>query len=208
MPRNFELTWPKVLLSDLRGRLTYMCFLTHEVLVQPLLPQILVGNEHEFTWERLAGLAGWFQEPVYLWRERTAWCTAELLKKAMRLLMKLLAPVLDDYEPVLVMDVYQSHCTREVLQLAWLLGLKLLFVPSLCTWLLQPCDASYFARFKRAVRIAWMTAYAESGGDGISHVAWVRIVVRVQALSAAATGHMHSGPLDCWTNRNSYHPKS
>ena len=111
----------------------------------------------------------------------------------MRLLMKLLAPVLDDYEPVLVMDVYQSHCTREVLQLAWLLlGLKLLFVPSLCTWLLQPCDVSYFARFKRAVRIAWTTAYAESGGDGISHVAWVRIAVREIASVVRSSNWTHA----------------
>ena len=44
-------------LSELRGHVSYLAAITDDAEIQPLLPQVLIGNAHKFTLQTLRAVA-------------------------------------------------------------------------------------------------------------------------------------------------------
>lgn len=60
--------------------------------VQPLLPQILVGNERIFPQQLLECLQGELAPIMLIWRRKTGWVTKPLMREVLRALLASLGP--------------------------------------------------------------------------------------------------------------------
>lgn len=75
-------------LSELRGHVSYLAAITDDAEIQPLLPQVLIGNAHKFTLQTLRAVAPKLPQQVHLWREKTAWNTYVCMRRYIALLSK------------------------------------------------------------------------------------------------------------------------
>ena len=60
-------------LADRRSYISYLACITHDAAVQALLPQVLLGNEHQFTLALLRSVSSQLGPNIQLWRQKSAW---------------------------------------------------------------------------------------------------------------------------------------
>ena len=125
--------------KDLRGHVTYMAFICNVAIMQAHMPQILIGNEHFFTVAGLKSVA-WLPANCFLWREKSAWVCARLLRRAISLLYAQLQPYLHLYQVVLVLDTFSGHMHRSISLLARRYGFQLVYVGALVIVKRRPGD--------------------------------------------------------------------
>ena len=70
-----------------------MAFLRHRSELQPILPQILVGNKRRFTLPLLRSVSGSAPGNVHLFRKQSSWVNAEVVKEALALVASALKEV-------------------------------------------------------------------------------------------------------------------
>ena len=128
LPAGAKIKPQRLTTSDLRGHVTYMSFICNESTVQPLLPQILIGNEHFFTLTALQQVTG-LPANMYLWREKSAWSNHVLIRRAITTLHRCLrhSPLRWSRTVILVMDVHKSHYHRSISLLARRYGFQLMY---------------------------------------------------------------------------------
>ena len=61
--------------GKLRGCFTLIAMICDDASLQPLLPQILLGNEHIFQQRVLAEIQPSLAPNIHLWRRHSAWAT-------------------------------------------------------------------------------------------------------------------------------------
>ncbi|CAK9114123.1 unnamed protein product, partial [Durusdinium trenchii] len=93
----------KAKLSSRRARVTYLCCITHDSTVQPLLPQVLLGNSRSFPLEFVKQAAE-VEPGITVWREKSAWNSHRLMRKFLRLLCARLGDLLKTRSVGLLLD--------------------------------------------------------------------------------------------------------
>ena len=155
----------KVSRSMRRTCVTHVAFVCDRPDIQPLLPQVVVGNERTFPATAFAGLQGSAPRNVHLVRQKSAWNNSALLASLIKALAAVLAPYLDELQPIFLMDACKVHIAQAVLQACWAGKLWPILVPARLTWLLQPCDTHAFLRYKEVLKAEYQAARA-STSDG------------------------------------------
>lgn len=173
----------KAKLSSRRARVTYLCCITHDSTVQPLLPQVLLGNSRSFPLEFVKQAAE-VEPGITVWREKSAWNSHRLMRKFLRLLCARLGDLLKTRSVGLLLDFAPCHVHDSIFELARSAGLRLLFAPPGMTPLLQPCDTHCFAAFKNNAQENWRVKKSEAGGHPT-------LLMWFQAVAAAVHDLVH-----------------
>ena len=139
----------------MRGHVSFLATVADDATVQPLLPQVLLGNEHRFTRSALRGVASACPDGVHLWRQKSAWNSHATMRSYLCLLAKRLGDVLRQRYVILVLDTATVHIHMSIYKLARQKGIRLLYVPAKMTRYLQPCDTHVFSIFKAALKENW-----------------------------------------------------
>ena len=166
-------------LADTRAHVSHLAFVTHDSGIQAKLPQVFIGNKHQFTLKLLGELAPDTPVNIYLWRETSAWNSHILMRRVLSVLVRHLNYILATHEIILVLDVARCHIHATIFQLASRLGVRLLHVPAKLTWLLQPADTHVFAQFKRQLRARWLQLRVASDTGEVSLKVWLLEVFQV-----------------------------
>ena len=119
--------------------------------LQPVFPQVIVGNRNILRVAYLKKLEPMLPENIIVVRAKSSWITTELLIVVMEQLRR----GLDNRvvkTPVLLMDACPVHLDAQVWKAARRLHILLCFVPASLTWLLQPLDVKILMKLKAFVR--------------------------------------------------------
>ena len=100
--------------SLLRVNLTLIAFICDDPVIQPLLPQIIVGNYYTFLQREMPTHLANTPRNVYLVRAKSAWNNEDLMIRVLGLLDKILTPYLSKYYVIFFMDAFGPHLTRPV----------------------------------------------------------------------------------------------
>ena len=150
------------------------CCLTHvgvicdQTDIQPLLPQVIIGNEATFQARAVAALRRACPPNVTLLRQKSAWNNNAVCAWIVRRIGRALAPYSGRYQPVLLMDACKCHLPRNVLLACHQVGIWVVIVPALLTWLIQPLDTHGFQRYKAHLQEKYQEARIRGGGGVLS----------------------------------------
>ena len=152
-----------------RASFTHVALICNDERIQPLLPQVVLGNEHMLTTDVLSALgeAG-LPANMQVWRRKSAWVNKETMRDVVREVWKALRPYQEQRQVVLLLDTYSSHCDPVFLQNCARKGIWVVFVPAKQTWLLNPLDTHTFARYKQFLRKDYRRMLAERQGGAVS----------------------------------------
>ena len=163
-------------LADVRGHVSLLASVTHEVAVQPRLPQVLLGNEHKFTKQVLQKASPHCPSNVHMWRQKSAWNSHATMRQFISLLARCLGDLLKTRYVILVLDCAQCHIDKSIYMQARQRGIRLLYIPPRMTRFLQPCDTHVFAPFKAALREKWRCSKAQAPEGSMDTCRWLRVV--------------------------------
>eukprot|EP00435_Cladocopium_sp_Y103_P012491 s4853_g3.t1 len=163
-------------LSDRRSHITFLASICHDREVQLRLPQVLLGNERQFSSALLKSLTA-LPANVHVWRCKSAWNTHALMRRYLSLLASSLGSVVKDRYVILILDVARCHIHPTILAHAKRCGIRLCYIPALMTAELQPCDTHLFARFKGAFKETWRRQKAASAAGSVTTMQWLEVVV-------------------------------
>lgn len=163
--------------AQLRGAVTHVALLTHNTQIQPLLPQILIGNKAKFTRAWLD--VGQARQPphVHLIRAVSAWNSGVLMHQFLEHLAFALAPH-PQFQIILVLDTAKCHLVYDILRRASALGIWLCSIPARLTWLLQPLDVAVFSSYKAFLRREFQVCLQQQNGR-VSDARWMELLFKV-----------------------------
>lgn len=187
LPPGFKHRRAQVSASEEKAGLTYIAFLTHDPLVQPKLPQVLLGNHHVMTLKLLRDLSAVTPQNFKVWRKESSWNNHTVMCQLLTLLCHCLQDYLTSHQVILVLDVARCHFHSKIFGLANRLGIRLVYVPAKLTWLLQPLDTHVFSRLKRMLRKRWVDLKVESSSGVVSHLAWITAVFELVKMLLCGT---------------------
>ena len=159
-----------------RRYMTHVGIVCDQSAIQPLLPQVLIGNEATFKVSELPALQARCPPNVVLLRRKTAWNNAVVCACIIRRLGAALAPHVGHYQPVLIMDAVRTHFTARVLRACAAAGIWVVFVPAKLTWLLQPLDVYSFQRYKAHLRAQYAAARCRSSTGDLTMLEFLECV--------------------------------
>ena len=143
--------------------LTHIAMVCDRPDVQPVLPQVVIGNEATFKAGDLDTLRAACPGNVHLLRQKSAWNNIEVCKQVIHLLGAALRkrshpPLVRRWQAVLLMDACRLHLHRSVIAACLSEGIWPIIVPAKLTWLLQPLDTHAFKAYKEYLRAAYQRA--------------------------------------------------
>ena len=151
-----------------RTCVTHIAFICDRADLQPLMPQVVIGNCSTLQAGAWAGLLAACPANVYLVRQKSAWNNAGLFARVLGVLGQILRPFLCEVQPIVLWDACRLHLHRDVLQACVDQVLWVVAIPAGLTWLLQPCDTHAFQSYKRALRAAYLRQRAASADGQVS----------------------------------------
>eukprot|EP00439_Symbiodinium_sp_Y106_P010727 s10614_g1.t1 len=95
-----------------RGSATLICFSSPDEEIQRVLPQIFIGNHAVFPVKALRKVAADKPATCQLWREKSSWNNASLMRKVVDEL-QLIMTDFPDRQPCIVMDCATMHIARK-----------------------------------------------------------------------------------------------
>ena len=158
-------------LGDRRSCITFMASITHDTAIQPKLPQILIGNKHQFT-AQVMRLAQTLPKNIHLYKQQSAWNNHACMRKYISLLGKSLGDAVRQRYVILLLDVHRSHIDQSILTHAKRCGIRLCYVPASMTG-----DLQLFWKFKSAFRDCWRRCKATRIGGSVTACEWIQVVV-------------------------------
>ena len=171
-----------VLLSNetpTRGSFSHVTFICDDPTVQPLLPQVILGNEHVLRKQDLDAVAATLPRNVYLIRGKSSWLDHPVLCAILKWLGRALLHLQTSHEVLLLWDCCSVHLHTSVLRAAHRAGIRLCFIPRKTTWLLQPCDTHVFRRYKSFVRREYQRIQLQQQSPVVSTQSLISIFVAV-----------------------------
>lgn len=177
MPAGWEHETEKADRHELRGHITHVAMIAHEPAVQPLLPQVLLGNERRFTLKFLRDVQGELPANIQLWRRKSGWTNHIVMTQLLAVLAKALGSLMATRYVILLLDCAPQHFHPTVIACARRRNTRLIFVPAKLTFLLQPCDTHVFARFKAFLRSNWAKERTASVDGEVSVKSWLLLLV-------------------------------
>ncbi|CAJ1417934.1 unnamed protein product [Effrenium voratum] len=173
----------KASLSQLRCRVSYLASIADDVSVQPLLPQVIIGNKRTFTLTALKGAEPDRPGNVFYWRAETAWNTHAAMRRYIVLLAKQLGELAHCRYVILLVYCARVHIHTSIRRVAKLKGIRLVFIPTFMTPWLQPCDSHFFSCFKHALRENWRASKSRVAGGVVNTETWLSVIS--QTIEAA-----------------------
>jgi hypothetical protein len=167
------------------------CCLTHVGLIcdrpdlQPLLPQVVIGNMHTF-------LA--CPPNVFLLRQKSAWNNIDTMVHIISLLATVLQPYLGELQPIIFLDACRLHLASRVIAACHAAHIWLIVVPAQMTWLLQPLDTHTFFIYKLRLKEAYQAARAATEDGKLSISTFLPCLCGV--IRHVLQGHRWSGAFD------------
>ena len=175
-----------------RTNLTHVAFICDRPEIQPLLPQVIIGNANIFKVGDIRVLNAQAPANVLFVRQRSAWNNSDLFKKTLKVLVDFLGPELTStLYIVMLFDACRQHLSEETLAYMKTLSLHLCLIPARLTWLLQPLDTHAFQLYKNLLRSIYAEARCSSPTGSLSIVEFSRLVLRVirQCLQGREWAH-------------------
>ena len=164
-------------LAAQRSFLTYVASITHDPRIQPLLPQVLIGNEHQFTKRLLGEVASQIPSPkIHMWRKKSAWMCHASMRQYLSLLRKSLGEHARERYVILLVDVFAGHIDKSIYLHARNCGIRICYIPAGMTRWLQPCDTHLFARFKQCFQERWRDQKSKVPLGIVSEVEWIKTI--------------------------------
>ena len=151
--------------SKRRTYITHVAFICDRAELQPLMPQVLIGNCATFLQRDWAALLAGCPNNVWLVRQISSWNNSTLCARLVGLLAAALRPHLATLQPVLFLDAYRAHYNQRVVAACHAAGVWPIFVPAKLTWLLQPLDTHAFFAYKLRLMAEYQRRRAETA-DG------------------------------------------
>ena len=180
-----------------RGAVTHVAMICDDAAVQPLLPQFIIANEHLVRKADLPTALGFLLPNVYLLRQKSGWVDTSVFCQILQVLKKSLLATGTPRRILLLLDACTVHLHALSLQTARRLGIRLCFIPTKMTWLLQPLDSHVFARYKCYIRQAYTAEQLRSDTGFVTTIQLIRIIndaIRyVLQASSWATAFDHNG---------------
>lgn len=130
------------------------------------------GNEHRFTVTLMNLVRRSLPSNIRLYRQTSSWNSSA----TMRSILSILALCLSGIKIVLLLDCASCHMEFSVASHAARLGIVLIFIPAKLTYLLQPCDSHWFAKFKKKLRVNFQLKVL-SHGHPLSTHAWLCAII-------------------------------
>ena len=164
----------KVTLAVRRGNITYCTFVASESFLQPLLPQILIGNRQRRTRQVLRHV--WKEQPgfVQTWTAESGWVNHTLMKQMITVLRNCIREHTAEFQIIFVVDAARCHIHRDIVNHACKHDMWMLYVPAKMTWLLQPLDAYVFAGFKADLKQQYADPKYATDTSTVPSIAWLR----------------------------------
>ena len=159
-----------------RTCLTHVGIICDHPGLQPLLPQVIIGNESTFLlrdWEEL--LHG-TPPNVFLARQKSAWNSASMCVRVIELLAAALRPHLQEFQAILLLDACRLHIHQDVLRACVSAGIWPVVVPARTTWLLQPCDSHAFQKYKMYLKAAYHRKRATTAAGVLDVSAFLEVL--------------------------------
>ena len=168
----------KASLATKRTCFTHVGLICDEPALQPLLPQVLIGNEQTFLERDMAALRAECPANVHLVRQKSAWNNAETCKAIIRLLAEALRPHLASrgLQPVLFLDAAPCHLHPSIFQCCAAHGIWPIVVPAGLTWLLQPLDTHAFLQYKLRLRARYHSRRAATADGKLTMAQFLPVV--------------------------------
>jgi hypothetical protein len=173
---------------------TYLALISSNAATR--LPQLVVGNYSMILQRDVRRLRPEMTRQTF-WRQGSSWNNAETMMRWLHEVRDSL-PIDPGLQPILCTDVACFHYSPEVVDCANRLGFWLLYVPSLATRLLQPCDVRMFNTFKHRLSGSYHELKLVAAGGPVKQYDWLRLVCRAmqwvgsmnwpQAFEAAGLG--------------------
>jgi hypothetical protein len=148
--------------------LTHVAFICERPELQPLLPQVIVGNQATFLVRDFAALQAAAPRNVHLVRQKSAWNNKELMARIISMLALALRGHFAEWQPILLLDASRVHLHAMVFSRCIANNIWPIVVPAKLTWLLQPCDTHAFAGFKIFLRKAYQAARAQAASQELN----------------------------------------
>ena len=145
-----------------RGCLSHVAFVCDQPEIQPHLPHVIIGNECVLPLYIQREMETQLSSNVFLVRRKSAWVDAHYMAAIIKLLGAMLAPFLDRFQPILLMDALPAHLAPEVFRAAARAAIWVVIVPAKLTWLIQPADTHAFFKYKMHLRRHYMRAMSRS----------------------------------------------
>jgi len=168
-----------------RRFLTHVALLCDDPILQQLLPQFVIGNEHTIQARLLGALRARCPPNFRLVRQRTAWVTTKLLCQIVRALAAALAAHSDAVQVILCFDACRAHMATPVFSTCAAVHIWPLVVPARMTWLLQPLDTHVFALYKASLQKAFQATRVRQAHG---HVALTDLLLCVYAATQQVLG--------------------
>ena len=156
----------------MRAQVTHVAVICNDAAVQPLLPQVVLGDASTLTVALQRELEINAPPHVHVWRMSSHWVDLAVMQAIVRALAAVVRALSPPRRCVLLLDCCPVHLKPEFLQTARALNVTLLFIPAKFTWLLQPLDAHVFNLYKRTLRRQWARMRLESPDGQINMRQW------------------------------------
>ena len=143
----------------LRGTITHVGIICDDPRIQPLLPQVLLTNEHLVTHADVMAVQPLLPPNVSTMRGTSSWMNTTVMCTILRVLGVALFPRGATRQPARLLDCCSSHLHTKIHQVAFRQGIWLCYIPAKLTWLLQPLDVSAFRLYKFHLRRRFLCFY-------------------------------------------------
>ena len=186
----------------LRAQVTHVAIICDDDAVQPLLPQVLIGDKSTLTVGLQRELQAHAPPNVTVWRLPSRWVDLTVMQSIIRALAATLRAVSPDRRVILLLDCCPAHLRPELFRTANSVGVYILLVPAKFTWLLQPLDTHVFHSYKQRLRAHYAQLRQSTDAGVVSNGAWWKCLVehardflqgRSWKFAFEATGYIAGG---------------
>ena len=165
-----------------RTYLSHVAVICDEPAIQPLLPQVIIGNEHTVQARRLAGIRARCPTHVHVLRRKSAWVNAAVMAQIIRLIGAVLRPFMGEYQPIISFDACKAHLHATVFATCAAQGLWPHLVAAKMTRWIQVLDTHGFAAYKTYLQKAVQDARMQSA-NGV-----VDVGMLIECICASISG--------------------
>ena len=135
-----------------RTNFTHVAIICDDPEMQPLMPQVFIGNSHTLKSGEMNTLRAMAPTNVWIIRAASAWNNGHILNWIFSLIADALRPHASRFFPVMLLDCARQHTMDCISKAASRNALPLIFIHPRLTWMLQPLDAYSFLPYKRNLR--------------------------------------------------------